>query len=150
MTSLLLSTSRRFTLALLAAVVLGGCSTGRHAAPPADARCVVAVARAPFYKNGPAQGSEPDLYLERDQIVTVQARQLGYSHVLTADGVEGYVAASKLRPAPPVPPTPAPAPRALPSPPVEPDLPGLNFSDLPPSPEKSPAPPTGGARLPNQ
>jgi len=79
---------------------------------------VVVVDHTPFYHNGPAQGSGPDLSLAKGDEVEVLRREIGYSFVRISDGQNGYVANEAIAVAPPVPPavnssTPQPKPSAV-------------------------------------
>jgi hypothetical protein len=94
-------------------IFLAGCTTD-----PAlkGSRLVVTGRSAPFYKDGPAQDfdypqptfavnqseqeSGPDFNLPRGAAVTLLKREFGYSHVMTSDGVAGYVANDQLVSAP--------------------------------------------------
>jgi hypothetical protein len=85
---------------------------------PMGSRFVVAAPFAEFYKNGPAQDVDfaqhtfsnylaeqytgPDFQLPKGAAVTMLKRESGYSRVVTDNGVAGYVANEKLRPAPAV------------------------------------------------
>jgi len=83
-------------------------------------RFVVIAPTAEFYKNGPAQDVQlninqhtfandqaqfqtgPDFQLPKGASVTMLKREAGFSKVVTDNGVAGYVANEKLKPAPPV------------------------------------------------
>lgn len=111
----------------LALPVLAACGsflffiTGCTTEPvPMGSRFVVAAPTAGFYQNGPAQAVDlninehtfandlanfqrgPDYRLAKGTAVTMLKREMGYSKVVTDDGVTGYVANENLKPAPPV------------------------------------------------
>ena len=65
---------------------------------PSGSQYVVSVAKAPFYKFGPAQSFGPDFVLEEGAKVTMLEHSFGYSHVMTADGTSGFVATEDLKP----------------------------------------------------
>jgi hypothetical protein len=92
-------------------LALAGCTTG--VAGPKGNKMIIARARAPFFKQGPAQPTGPDLELTKGQRVTLVASSLGYSRVITADNLTGYVETDVLAPAPYEPPPP-PAPKPKP------------------------------------
>lgn len=120
-------------------------------------RLVVSAPFAEFYKNGPAQDvnldmaqyrfdnfmaqqhTGPDFQLPKGATVTMLKREPGYSKVVTDNGVAGYVANEKLKPAPPVArvmPTEAPVERSFrqrsrANPPSHRNDEHLDFSDLP-------------------
>lgn len=71
--------------------------------PPRTDRYTVTVARAPFYRFGPAQTQGADFSLHKGDDVTVLSREAGFSRVRSDhNGMEGYVAADLLAPLPPV------------------------------------------------
>ena len=96
---------------------LVGCATDPV---PMGSRMLVSASSAGFYKNGPAQAvdlninehyfandltnlqSGPDFQLPQGAQVTMLKREPGYSKVVTDNGVTGYIANEKLKPAPPV------------------------------------------------
>ena len=61
---------------------------------------VVSAESAPFYKQGPAQAFGADLRLAKGAELTLMSRGFGFSHVLAANGVLGYVPNEDLAPAP--------------------------------------------------
>lgn len=85
---------------------------------PPGSRFVVSAPFAEFYKKGPAQDvgfaqsgfdnylagqyAGPDFQLPKGAAVTMLKRESGYSKVVTDNGVAGYVANEKLKPAPAV------------------------------------------------
>ena len=73
-------------------------ASGRH-------RYEVAVERAPFYTQGPAQGYGPDASLVQGTVVRMIERKYGYSQVSTSFG-DGWMATADLKPAPPLGPEP--------------------------------------------
>jgi hypothetical protein len=96
---------------------LVGCATDPV---PMGSRLVVSTPSAGFYKNGPAQAVDlninehsfvndltnlqtgPDFQLVKGTPVTMLKRETGYSKVITDNGITGYIANEKLKPAPPV------------------------------------------------
>lgn len=80
-------------LAVIAAALFTACAQ----APLRQGSYVVDTARAPFFKNGPAQGTGPDVSLSCGDRVTLLASEHGFSRVRLADGREGYVASGHLR-----------------------------------------------------
>jgi hypothetical protein len=68
-------------------------------------RYQVAVERAPFFRQGPAQGYGPDASLVQGTVVRMIERKYGYSRVTTTYG-DGWMATSDLAPAPPEEPEP--------------------------------------------
>jgi hypothetical protein len=54
-------------------------------------------ARAALFKNGPAQGTGPDVSLSKGDRVEVLASERGFSRVRLVDGREGYVSSQALR-----------------------------------------------------
>jgi hypothetical protein len=60
---------------------------------------VVSAESAPFYKQGPAQAFGADLRLAKGAELTLMSRGFGFSHVLAANGVLGYVPNEDLAPA---------------------------------------------------
>ena len=85
---------------------------------PRGSRYIVSAPFAEFYKNGPAQDfsfpdnknygtalpvdSGPDFQLPKGASVTLLKRGMGFSRVVTDNGVAGYVANDRLQPAPAV------------------------------------------------
>ncbi|MEP6669242.1 MAG: hypothetical protein ABJF10_08825 [Chthoniobacter sp.] len=144
----------RLLVAGCALAVITGCATDPV---PMGSRFVVSTPFAEFYKNGPAQdigfadhtasnfvteqSSGPDFQLPKGAAVTLLKRELGYSKVITDNGVAGYVANEKLQPAPAVAERTSPMEmrsdrnirqrtRALP-PPTRKNEDQLDYSDLP-------------------
>jgi hypothetical protein len=88
----------RITQCLAAAfclVALLACQTNTVAS---GSHYVVSVAKAPFYKFGPAQSFGPDFVLDEGARVTMLEHSFGYSRVMTADGTSGFVATEDLKP----------------------------------------------------
>lgn len=69
----------------------------------------VQSSRAPFYKYGPAQTFGADEALPQGTRVTLVQREMGFSRVMLANGVTGYVSTDDLAVV-------APEPKATPSP----------------------------------
>lgn len=86
-------------------VAEGAAGQGAAAGASGRDRYAVAVGRAPFYKNGPAQGYGPDASFVQGTIVQMLERKFGYSRVTTIYG-DGWMATSDLEPAPPEEPEP--------------------------------------------
>jgi hypothetical protein len=122
---LLLQTIGARACQFLAGISLAGGAlllvTGCASEPvPMGSRFTVSAPFAEFYKNGPAQDvnldsaqhrfdnfvteqhTGPDFQLPKGATVTMLKRESGYSKVITDNGVAGYVANEKLKPAPPV------------------------------------------------
>lgn len=89
----------RLLAALASAAFLGGCAGG-PAVPPGSS-CEVTAARAPFYKYGPAQTFGADETLTAGTRVTLIQRSMGFSRVMLASGVTGYVSNDDISPAAP-------------------------------------------------
>jgi hypothetical protein len=89
----------RFLAALASAVILAACAGG-PAVPP-GASCEVTSARAPFYKYGPAQTFGADDMLTAGTRVTLIQRTMGFSRVMLATGMTGYVSNDDISPAAP-------------------------------------------------
>lgn len=94
-------------LAMLLLLAFSGCAS--QTVPPGT-RAQVAVARASFYKYGPAQTFGADFVLNQGAMLTVLSRDFGFTRVMTSDGTAGYVATDDLKPAPPAAPASAPLP----------------------------------------
>ena len=84
----------------LALALLSGCA--KDLAPPGS-RFLVSTNNAQFYKYGPAQNFGADFVLPKGQKVIMLERLLGYSKVMTEDGVSGWVASEEISLAPPEP-----------------------------------------------
>ena len=114
---------------------------------------MVTAPRSQFYKYGPAQAFGADMVLPHGQKVTMLETSFGYSKVMTAEGISGYVASDEIEPAPPEP----PPPKATPTPKgkrglsggkprrneaeVTPGSPLFDMGDVPPPPlPENPAP----------
>lgn len=114
------SGSMKFVLSVFAGcglLFLAGCATEPV---PMGSRFVVTTPSAGFYQYGPAQAVElninqhtfandmanfqrgPDFRIGKGAAVTMLKREMGYSKVVTDDGVTGYIANENLKPAPPV------------------------------------------------
>jgi hypothetical protein len=106
-----MSASRAAIVALTLASVYCGCAGTSSFIPP-GAACEIAAARAPFYKYGPAQAFGADDSLLQGTRVTMVERDFGFSRVMLANGVTGYVATEDLKPIPPEP-TPKPSERVV-------------------------------------
>jgi hypothetical protein len=85
---------------LISVAALAACATKPVAA---GGRFVVSAPKLFFYKFGPAQNSGPDFALAQGTKVTMLQRTIGFSRVMTDDGIGGYVASNGLAPAPPEP-----------------------------------------------
>jgi len=97
--------------ALALAGLLTACATKSAKLPPGTV-CVVSSTRAQFYKYGPAQTFGADESLVQGTRVTMVQRDFGFSRVMLANGVSGYVATDDLEPLPPEP-KPKPSPRVV-------------------------------------
>ena len=100
----------------LAVLFAAGCAS--ETPMPPGSRFVVSASRAQFYKNGPAeqfsyidptfdqnltaQQVGPDFELPKGTRLTMLKHELGFSRLVTDDGVVGYVSNDQLRPAPAV------------------------------------------------
>lgn len=85
---------------LLSMVFSPGCSSLEYNSTNSP-KMVVSVDRTPFFHNGPAQGSGPDLSLIKGDAVEVLRKEIGYSFVRIEDGQNGYVANEALAPVAP-------------------------------------------------
>ena len=65
---------------------------------PAGSPCVVSAPHAALYKYGPAQSFGADLSLDHGARVTMIERGLGYSRVMTENGITGYVSNDDYEP----------------------------------------------------
>lgn len=87
------------------ALALAGCASGPEVPPGSS--CEITADRAPFYKYGPAQTFGADDMLARGTSVTLIQRSMGFSRVMLASGVTGYVSNDDISPvAPSAPPKP--------------------------------------------
>ncbi len=86
---------------LFCCAALAACATKAPVLP--GSKYMVIVEKTPFYKYGPAQTFGADFQLLKDQRVTMIQRSFGYSRVMTADGVTGFVPSDDLGLAPPEP-----------------------------------------------
>jgi hypothetical protein len=98
-----MSARRAASVALSLAGVLCGCAGTSTFIPP-GAVCEIAATRAPFYKYGPAQAFGADDSLTQGTRVTMVERDFGFSRVMLANGVTGYVATDDVKLVPPEPP----------------------------------------------
>jgi hypothetical protein len=90
----------------LLAIALWGCATSGPQIPPGTT-VEITGARAPFYKYGPAQAFGADETIPAGTRVTLLQRSMGYSRVMLANGVTGYVSNEDVAPvAPDTPPAP--------------------------------------------
>ena len=87
--------------------LLSGCAAK---AVKVGSRYVVTAPKSAFYKYGPAQSFGPDTTLTQGTIVTMLESTWGFCHVMTENGMGGYVSSDDLKPAPPAPATPTPTP----------------------------------------
>ena len=87
--------------ALALAGLLAACAT--KSSIPAGTPCEVTATRAQFYKYGPAQAFGADETLPMGTRVTMVSRDFGYSRVMLASGITGYVSSDELKPLPPEP-----------------------------------------------
>ena len=103
------------TALLIASCFLAGCAMEPM---PTGSRLVISAPIAELYKNGPAQdpsfqspqlasfrtvsgpSAGPDAQLPRGASVTLLRREIGFSRVVTDDGMVGYVANDQLQKAP--------------------------------------------------
>lgn len=92
---------------LALALALSACASSGPRIPPGS-QMEISAARAPFYKYGPAQTFGADDMLPAGTRVTLIQRSMGFSRVMQASGITGYVSNEDLRPAPAEPPPPAP------------------------------------------
>src|SRR4051812_9250112 len=101
--------------AACAGIWLTSCATDPA---PSGTRFIVSAPSAALYKNGPAQdpsfaspqlasmrtladpNSGPDTRLPKGAYVTLLRREIGYSRVVTDQGITGYVANDELQKAP--------------------------------------------------
>ena len=60
----------------------------------------ITAAYTPFYSYGPAQSQGPDRLLHKGDAVMLVKREAGFGKVRTMEGMEGYVAMSRLGPGP--------------------------------------------------
>lgn len=106
-------TAVAFALAIFSMLFVTACANDPT---PMGSRLMVSTPFAEFYKHGPAQDvgfaqttfanqqmaeyTGPDFQLPKGATVTLLKREPGYSKVVTDNGVAGYVANEKLRPAP--------------------------------------------------
>ncbi len=67
---------------------------------PSGSHYVVATAKAPFYKFGPAQSFGPDFVLNEGAKVTMLEHSFGFSRLMTEDGTAGFVSTDDMKPAP--------------------------------------------------
>ena len=100
----------------VAGICIAGCATD---SAPSGTRFIVSAASAALYKNGPAQDPQfaspqlasfrtllpqntagPDTRLPKGSYVTLLRREIGYSHVVTDQGLVGYVSNDELQKAP--------------------------------------------------
>jgi hypothetical protein len=93
--------SLRATSICLVAAVVGACANGPHVPPGTS--CEVTSPRAPFYKYGPAQTFGADDMLEHGTRVTLVQRSMGFSRVMLASGVTGYISNDDINPLAPEP-----------------------------------------------
>lgn len=95
---------RAWRPACLAIVLaLAACATSGPQVPPGG-QCEITAARAPFYKYGPAQTFGADDMLPAGTRVTLIQRSMGFSRVMQANGLTGYVSNDDMRPVPAEPP----------------------------------------------
>jgi hypothetical protein len=111
--------------------MFSSCAGGKKAVMAGGTRCVVASAKASFYKNGPAQGGA-DLELKKGERVVLVSTKLGYCCVKTDAGELGYIADDQLAPAPPEIPMIPKVVRHFPA--VNPAMPSGGFEQFPVSP----------------
>lgn len=154
-----LAVCRRPALTLLAvtSMIMAGCATEPM---PSGSRLIVTAKHAEFYKNGPAQdmiaqspqtapmrtvaGDDfgPDRQLPKGAYVTLIRKEIGFSRVMTAEGVVGYVANDQMQRAPTIARTtvsprlgepwkPASSPRRQKSAPTRSPEDQLDLSDIP-------------------
>ena len=131
---------------------MSGCATEPM---PSGSRMIVSASVAQFYRNGPAQdpgfqqnlqgtivGRDPgpDAQLPKGASVTLLRREIGFSRVVTDEGVVGYVANDQMQRAPaitravtPAEPAwkPGPVPRRSKPAPTRPPVEQLDLSDIP-------------------
>ena len=87
------------------ALALVACASGPQIPPGSS--CEVTASRAPFYKYGPAQSFGADDMLAAGTRLTLIQRSMGFSRVMLASGVTGYVSNDDISAvAPEVPPAP--------------------------------------------
>ncbi len=67
----------------------------------AGTRYIITAPTTAFFKYGPAQSFGPDTTLARGTVVTMLESTWGFCHVMTENGLSGYVASDDLKPAPP-------------------------------------------------
>lgn len=84
------------------AAALGGCASNSGGIAP-GAVCRVIGLKAPFYKYGPAQSFGADEVLQPGTEVTMIERGFGFSRVMLANGVTGYMSSDDIAPLPPKP-----------------------------------------------
>lgn len=92
--------SRLSALPMALLLLNSACSTPDDGKPKSGAYVIIAPS-SEFYKYGPAQSFGPDISLHRGDEVTLLKRSFGYSHIMLADGMSGYVATEDLAAAPP-------------------------------------------------
>ena len=102
-----------FLAATMAVFLFAAACANKPTQGPVTTSFAVASASAPFFKYGPAQEFGADFTLAQGQRLTMIHRELGYSRVMTENGISGYVSNDDLKPAPPATPLPV---KATPSP----------------------------------
>lgn len=85
-------------------LILSACSATKpassHSRAAHDGPYVVSVPKAAFYKYPPVQSFGPDLRLRKGQRLTKLDHDSGFSHVVTDDGIKGYIANEDIAVAP--------------------------------------------------
>ena len=101
-----MSGRRAFLVALGCMAMFVGCASNSGVIAPGSI-CRVTALKAPFYKYGPAQSFGADEVLQPGTEVTMIERGFGFSRVMLANGVTGYVSSDDVAPLPPKPQVPA-------------------------------------------
>lgn len=90
----------RFLQSLVLMITLAAFTACQTNDVPSGSHYLVATAKAPFYKFGPAQSFGPDFVLNEGAKVTMLEHSFGFSRVMTEDGTAGFMSTDDLKPAP--------------------------------------------------
>ena len=90
---------RRAVFSMATVLSFAACANTGQVIPPGSS-CVVTAPHAAIYKYGPAQSFGADLSLDYGARVTMIERGLGFSRVMSENGITGYVSNDDIDPVP--------------------------------------------------